>query len=1395
MRLFVTKDGQSGFALKPDGDIISVFSAKGTGNGRALMETSIAAGGKKLDCFHTVLPQFYAAHGFRATSRLLWNDEIAMGDMPNWDKKAMAKFNNGEPDVVFMVYDPSFNGKYDRKGTPLKSGDNGYDLAVKAQERAMRAVDRAATSQTSEPPPGGFSTSGTTLNQVVQSGTPVKRGFIEIAPGRTEFKITLTGKADLSTYQHEAAHYYLEMLQALVERGSASPEMAADLEKIRAWTGLDAKKGTGPAQKIGVREHEMFARGWEAYLMEGRAPSNDLQGTFNRFRAWMVFVYKRMTALDVQLTDEVRSVFDRLVASDEAIAEARTSIGVTKPLPKTALYLSDDEYDRYVEAWNKANEEQQRELDGKLMREAAQETRQAWKEERARLIKEETDALSQTRGWRAWKLLSEGLGLEDTAPGRTAIKIDPETVPSEWRRDTAGMTEEGGLPFDFVAEFLGFNSGEEMISLIAGAKMAERDIPRKVIQQMKETHGHMDAVQLADAAIDAVHDDKGQEVLLTEYRAMAAKAGIGAPPKGLAQWMAAQASQKVMALTKRQLDPTRWRRAELSAAQKAAAAKDPAQASIHKRQQMMARAMYKATTDASKRVDVIRNKLTPFTKNDRRAKLGKAGDLYLDGIDEILEAIQLKPMSAASIQKLDRLQKLVEAADKNGEPLVLPDKLRAMLGKKNFADMTLEELEGVHDAVMNIWHLAKLKNELRARQEKRDLEEALTEMEANAQAALGDPKVTVQFTKGWKERAAGRMRQFRAGLVKMEFLFGWLDGKPDGGLMHRMIYQPIADANKAKYDILKRFHETLIERMRNMPNEQKARWEAKRTFMGNPTANGATIISAALNLGNEGNKKKLLEGYGWNEQRLMAELNTFMTKADWDFVQHVWNEIDTLWPKIEATTKAATGLAPDKVVASPIVTPFGTYAGGYYPVVYDPEQTFQQLKNQQAGEGLFTNNFARPTLGDGFTKGRVDYAAPILLKLDVISRHLAEVVHYVTHYEAVTQADKITRHPRFQKLVTGHMGLEFYKTLRPWLQDVARDQDTPAITNQEPFAQAARYLRGGVSVSAMGYNVFTGLKQLIGIVQSLDAIGPVYWAQGLAESWLSPNAISNWKFAFKNSQELEPLITQFDRDIKMINDAYAKQGTMSIPAEVSAAAFKHIGWLQSAVNVATWRGAYAQEMAISKDHEKAVMHADSVVRKTQSAGAVKDLSPIQRGSEINRAVSMFYSWFNVLYNRLEDIAKQTKGIRDVPRAAARVAILVMMSSMVEEASRRAWEAIVDNYEDDDEEAGYILSVLMKSADTLVGAIPMARVFASAGAAAGGLPPELFPAGRIVADYYRTIGAVRDIVKKGEAPTRSEVKTAVRTVSALTQTPLSGPYNFLDELFGEAVFGEGKKTKP
>ena len=54
---------------------------------------------------------------------------------------------------------------------------------------------------------------------------------------------------------------------------------------------------------------------------------------------------------------------------------------------------------------------------------------------------------------------------------------------------------------------------------------------------------------------------------------------------------------------------------------------------------------------------------------------------------------------------------------------------------------------------------------------------------------------------------------------------------------------------------------------------------------------------------------------------------------------------------------------------------------------------------------------------------------------------------------------------------------------------------------------------------------------------------------------------------------------------------------------------------------------------------KAVAHADRVVRLTQGSGKTSDLSAIQRGGELQKTVTTFFSWFNVMYN----LASLTQG--------------------------------------------------------------------------------------------------------------------------------------------------------
>ena len=128
--LFRTESG-SGFAIKPDGDIVAVFASPNEpkGGSYSMLQAAVQAGGKKLDAFDTYLPDIYESVGFRPVARLPWNDEFSPA---GWDKSAFLEYNNGEPDVVFFVHDPKYFGG--AKDVPVVTD---YDDAVQLQNEAL----------------------------------------------------------------------------------------------------------------------------------------------------------------------------------------------------------------------------------------------------------------------------------------------------------------------------------------------------------------------------------------------------------------------------------------------------------------------------------------------------------------------------------------------------------------------------------------------------------------------------------------------------------------------------------------------------------------------------------------------------------------------------------------------------------------------------------------------------------------------------------------------------------------------------------------------------------------------------------------------------------------------------------------------------------------------------------------------------------------------------------------------------------------------------------------------------------------------------------------------------------------------------------------------------------
>jgi hypothetical protein len=223
-RLFRTEDG-SGFAIKPDGDIVAVFAGKNAqgGSGYSMLQAAVAAGGRKLDAFDTYLPKIYETAGFRPVARLPWNDDYAP---PGWNKETFAKYNNGEPDVVFFVYDPEYFGG--ARNVPVVSE---YDQAVALQDQALRQLSAQ---------PQGFAKGGSVTSSRRMLDTVIGKRVDETGPQRFAEGGEVTSSRRM-----------LERLSG-VARG-ANQAFYENISKPAVGTAIDMTLGLGDLAQMGAR--------------------------------------------------------------------------------------------------------------------------------------------------------------------------------------------------------------------------------------------------------------------------------------------------------------------------------------------------------------------------------------------------------------------------------------------------------------------------------------------------------------------------------------------------------------------------------------------------------------------------------------------------------------------------------------------------------------------------------------------------------------------------------------------------------------------------------------------------------------------------------------------------------------------------------------------------------------------------------------------------------------------------------------------------------------------------------------------------------------------------------------------------------------------------------------
>jgi len=153
------------------------------------------------------------------------------------------------------------------------------------------------------------------IEEFYQKKDKTPRARISFGPDGVN--ISLLKDADLSSFLHETGHFFLKVMEDLGLSEGAPKDIKADLKTILDWLKVES------VDQLGVKQHEKFARGFEKYLAEGKAPSVELRNAFARFREWLIEVYKQLKGLNVQLSDDVRAVMDKMLATGEEIKQSR----------------------------------------------------------------------------------------------------------------------------------------------------------------------------------------------------------------------------------------------------------------------------------------------------------------------------------------------------------------------------------------------------------------------------------------------------------------------------------------------------------------------------------------------------------------------------------------------------------------------------------------------------------------------------------------------------------------------------------------------------------------------------------------------------------------------------------------------------------------------------------------------------------------------------------------------------------------------------------------------------------------------------------------------------------------------------------------------------------------
>ncbi|WP_414614891.1 hypothetical protein [Stenotrophomonas geniculata] len=1234
---------------------------------------------------------------------------------------------------------------------------------------------------------------------ILFQGGAAPRGQIQIGPDRA-MQISLFKGADLSTFLHESGHFFLEVYRDLATAEDASPQIRSDLDALLKWFGVES------ADQIGVDQHEQFARGFEAYLGEGKAPTLELQSVFSQFKQWILGVYRSLRNLDVELTDEVRGVFDRMLASQEEIEAAQARVGfepIARDLAEAqALGMTERQFADYQAQVAAAREQAEADLMAQLQEADARARERWWKDELATIRGEVEAEVEATPIVRAYRVLTgrKEAGGEPVPEQLQGLKLDRAVLAATYGDgllDKMGRVyaRKGGTHPEEAATLLGFSSADELVQGLWTVRQTLAGVSAEADARMQARHGEpMTDGTLPQRALDAVHGSRKIQLLERELGVLA---DLAKEPRPNRRELKAVAQAVLAEKTARQIRPNEYLVAERKAARaaaQAAAAGRYADALQAKRQQALNAVLFAEARavqqEVESKVGYIRRQMTP----QARERLGKAGADYLEAMDTIADTYEFRDVSGRAVARRQSLRQWVEARQADDDLTAVSDALLARVEAEsvtNYADLPITEFRELHDAVTNIARLAKLKNKLLSNKDQRDWESAQAELAGAIRGAIaeGKPLPLSDADLTAMQKVGATYTGLMDWVLRPETVVEWLDGG-ETGPWHDFLWNQAEAAQQQRIELRNRVGGMLEQTMMALTPAQRA--DLNRLVyvpsLGRSLSKN-TIVAVALNMGNAGNRDKLMRGgfIGNNAEVVqftpqnIAEMLSHLTPADAQMVQGIWDAVNSLWPDIVEQQRRLSGVAPEQVEPMPLIFTAAdgsmvSLRGGYYPAVYDPRAGAGGVKQARAAEEqIMGGTFSRAMTSKGHTKERTEYAAPMLLDYHrVLSRHLNDVITDVSHRGYVKQALRVLEDQELKNLIQQRLSEGAYHALHGSVKNAVRGASV-----SEPGSSMAEKIGDAVltntAVAALGFRLpLVFANTVVAPIQAAARVDPKYLATGYAAYYRSPGKMTEMIHSL--SPFMEERANSLDSSYQVVLGKLS--GKRGIRAAAMKMAMEVHRWTVPLAERAIWLGRYQQAQAQGVSIDEAVRLADKSIRTTQQAGAPKDLSAAERDPRY-KWVRMFIGPMIIMNNRLQESGLRGLYLGRVQSPAR--ALGTWLSAGV--LSNAVFELLMMRGPDggDDDEKGWDDWSAWLARKTLLfpfQTIPLLRDVAGGidaaieGKPSMGRPNPIVDAGVALAKFGQTAWKEgRDWIADDDEPDAEKlIKTGVRAAGPLTGIP-------------------------